>query len=103
MLISGRTFSAAALLFGDPERHFHPVLVGELSDAARIHVGEDNITVLPNSGIVAMAASLLFVHSFSDHQREAIVPKPSVAPRFADQRGNRDPVLEAAIKTRERD
>ena len=100
VLIGGRTFSAAALLIGDLERHFDPVFVGEPSGAGPAHVGEDNMILLPNSGLAVMAASRIFVRSFSDDQREAIAPHISAAPRFADYRDNRDPVLDAVIKDR---
>lgn len=103
VLIRGRTFSAAALLIGDLERHLDPVFVGEPSGAGPTHVGEDNMILLPNSGLAVMAASRIFVRSFSDDQREAIAPHFAASPRFADYRGNRDPVLEAVIKDRERD
>lgn len=101
VLIGGRTFSAAALLIGDLERHFDPVFVGERSGAGPTHVGEDNMILLPNSGLAVMAASRLFVRSFSDDQRDAIAPHLAAAPRFADYRDNRDPVLDAVIKDRE--
>lgn len=102
VLIGGRTFSAAALLIGDLERHLDPVFVGELAGAGPTHVGEDNMILLPNSGLAVMAASRIFVRSFSDDQREAIAPHLAAAPRFADYRDNRDPVLAAVMKDRKR-
>lgn len=101
VLIGGRTFSAAALLIGDLERHLDPVFVGEPSGAGPTHVGEDNMILLPNSGLAVMAASRIFVRSFSDDQREAIAPHLAAAPRFVDYRDNRDPVLAAVIKDRQ--
>lgn len=100
VLIGGRTFSAAALLIGDLERHFDPLFVGELSGAGPTQVGEDNLILLPNTGLAVMAASRIFVRSFSDDQRQAIAPHLSAAPRFADYRDNRDPVLAAVLKDR---
>lgn len=100
VLIGGRTFSAAALLIGDLERHIDPVFVGEPSGAGPTHVGEDNMILLPNSGLAVMAASRIFVRSFSDDQRAAIAPHLAAAPSFADYRGNRDPVLAAVVKDR---
>lgn len=100
VLVGGRTFSAAALLTGDLERQFDPVFVGELSGAGPTHVGEDNLIVLPNSGLAVMAASRLFVRSFSDDQRPAIAPHLAAAPNFSDYRDNRDPVLAAVFKDR---
>ncbi|MGE4070645.1 MAG: hypothetical protein AB7E72_05665 [Lysobacterales bacterium] len=97
VLIGGRTFSAAALFIGDLERQLAPIFVGEPSGAGPVHLGEDNMILLPNTGQVVLAASRLFVHSFSDDYRRAIAPDLAVQPRFADYRDNRDPVLEAAL------
>ncbi|HEX5757056.1 MAG TPA: hypothetical protein VFY12_11985 [Arenimonas sp.] len=100
VLIGGRTFSAAALLTGDLERQLDPLFVGERSGAGPTHVGEDNLILLPNSGLAVMAASRIFVRSFSDDQRRAIAPHLTAAPRFVDYRDNRDPVLAAVFEDR---
>ena len=98
VLIGGRTFSAAALFIGDLERQLSPTFVGEPSGAGPTHLGEDNMILLPNTGQAVLAASRLFVRSFSDDYRHAIAPDLTVQPRFSDYRDNRDPVLEAALR-----
>jgi tetratricopeptide (TPR) repeat protein len=97
VLIGGRTFSAAALFIGDLERQLSPIFVGEPSGAGPTHVGEDNMIVLPNTGQIVLAASRLFVRSFSDDYRHAVAPDLGVQPRFSDYRDNRDPVLDAVL------
>ncbi|MCP5475322.1 MAG: hypothetical protein H7A19_10850 [Rhodanobacteraceae bacterium] len=97
VLIGGRTFSAAALFIGDLERQLSPIFVGEPSGAGPTHLGEDNMILLPNTGQVVLAASRLFVRSFSDDYRHALAPDLSAKPQFSDYRDNHDPVLEAAL------
>ncbi|MBD8524652.1 hypothetical protein [Pseudomarimonas arenosa] len=95
VLISGRSFSATSLLIGDLERQLDPIFVGEPSGAGPTHVGEDNMILLPNTGIAVMAASRHFVRSFSDDQRDSMAPHIAAALRFADYRDNRDPAWDA--------
>jgi hypothetical protein len=97
VLISGQTFSAAALLIGDLERQLDPVFVGESSGAGPTHVGEDNMIMLPNQGLIALAASRMFVRSFSDDQRTAIAPEIAAPVRFSDYRDGLDPGLAAIL------
>jgi tetratricopeptide (TPR) repeat protein len=97
VLISGQTFSAAALLIGDLERQLDPVFVGESSAAGPTHVGEDNMILLPNQGLVVLAASRMFVRSFSDDQRTAVAPDIAAPLRFSDYRDGLDPGLAAIV------
>jgi tetratricopeptide (TPR) repeat protein len=101
VLIGGRTFSAAALLIGDLERQLDPLFVGESSAAGPTHVGEDNLILLPNTGLAALAASRLFVRSFSDDGRDNVAPHLAVAPRFADYQTGKDVVWQALLADRE--
>ncbi|MBH9551540.1 hypothetical protein [Inhella gelatinilytica] len=97
VLTSGRTFSAAALLLGDLERQFPGlIVVGEASGAGPHHVGEDNLILLPNTGTLVLAASRVFVRSFSDDRRRSVAPHLQVAERWADYLQGRDVLLEAA-------
>jgi C-terminal processing protease CtpA/Prc len=102
VLISGQTFSAAALLIGDLERQLDPVFVGESSAAGPTHVGEDNMILLPNEGLVVLAASRIFVRSFSDDQRSAVAPDIAAPVRFSDYRDGLDPGMSAIAADRVR-
>lgn len=102
VLISGRSFSATALLIGDLERQLDPIFVGEPSGAGPTHIGEDNMILLPNTGLVAMAASRHFVRSFSDDGRDSLAPQIAAPMRFVDYRDNRDPVWQAVLTDRQR-
>lgn len=97
VLIGGSTFSAAALFIADLERQLDPIFIGEPSGAGPTHVGEDNAILLPNTGQIVLAASRLFVRSFSDDARTAVAPHREVVPTFADYRDGRDPALQAAM------
>ena len=97
VLIGGRTFSAASLLIADIERRLPATFVGTLSGSGPTHVGEDNLIVLPNSGTKVLAATRLFVRSFSDDRRTGIAPHIEVADNFADWRGGRDAVMAAVL------
>ena len=97
VLIGGRTFSAASLLIADIERRLPATFVGGLSGAGPTHMGEDNLILLPNSGTKVLAATRLFVRSFSDDKRSGIAPHIEVPDNFSDWRSGHDAVMAAVL------
>ena len=97
MLIGGKTFSAASQFIADLEQSLPVTFVGEMSGSGPTHVGEDNMILLPNSRTKILAASRLFVRSFSDDYRSGIAPHIQVVQRFSDLQNGRVTVLEAAL------
>lgn len=97
VLIGGKTFSAASQFIADLEQSLPVTFVGEMSGSGPTHVGEDNMILLPNSRTKILAASRLFVRSFSDDYRSGIAPHIQVVQSFFDLQNGRDTVLEAAL------
>lgn len=96
VLTSGRTFSAAALLAADLQA-LQAVYIGEPTGAGAVHIGEDNLVLLPNTGLAVAVATRLFVRSTSDDRQTSIAPHLQLAPSFAEVQAGQDPVLDAAI------
>ena len=97
VLISGKTFSAASQFIADLEQRLPVIFVGETSGSGPTHMGEDNLILLPNSNTKILAASRLFVRSFSDDYRTGIAPHIQAALSFADVKNNRDTGLAAVL------
>lgn len=96
VLTSGRTFSAAVLLAADLHA-YNAIFVGEPTGAGAVHIGEENLVLLPNTGLAAAVATRLFVRSESDDKQPWIAPHLQVQSSFAQFRAGDDPGLAAAI------
>lgn len=96
VLTSGRTFSAAVLLAADLQA-YNAIFVGEPTGAGAVHIGEENLVLLPNTGLAAAVATRLFVRSESDDKQSWIAPHLQVQSSFAQFQAGDDPVLAAAI------
>ena len=98
VLIGGKTFSAASQFIADLEQRLPVTFVGEESGSGPSHLGEDNMIILPNSRTKILAASRLFVRSFSDDYRAGIAPHIQAVQSVSDLKNGRDTVLEAALQ-----
>lgn len=96
VLTSGRTFSAAVLLAADLHA-YNAIFVGEPTGVGAVHIGEENLVLLPNTGLAAAVATRLFVRSESDDKQPWIAPHLQVQSSFAQFRAGDDPGLATAI------
>lgn len=95
VLTNGRTFSAAVLLAADLAQ-YNAIFVGEPTGAGAVHVGEDNVVMLPNTGLAVALATRLFVRSTSDDKQPTIPPHVQVIPSFREHLAGEDIALNTA-------
>lgn len=96
VLTSGRTFSAAVLLAADLQA-YNALFVGEPTGAGAVHIGEENLVLLPNTGLAVAVATRLFVRSDSDDKQPWIAPHLQLQTTFKQYQAGEDPALAAAI------
>jgi tetratricopeptide (TPR) repeat protein len=97
VLIGRRTFSAAQFLATELERWTEAIFVGEPTASRGNHYGDSYRIRLPRSGITVRVSTLYWQLSDPRDARPWTPPEIAVGLTFDDYRGNRDPVLAAAL------
>lgn len=98
VITSRYTFSAAQVFLNELDRYTSAVVVGEPSGSKPNFVGESAATRLPYSGWT-MTMSTRYHQTEDQDRRTWIAPKVPVELSSADYFANRDPALEAVLKT----
>ncbi len=95
-IIGRRTFSAAMNLTSDLERHTATLFVGEPTGSKPNFYGEDNLFILPNSGLTGSISSRYWQGGHtSDDTRTWIAPHLAADLSLDDYLNDEDPALEA--------
>ncbi len=99
VIVGRNTFSAAGNFLNAVERVTNAIFAGEPSSAKPNSVGEDTEVLLPYSGIRGSLASRYFQDSDPTDERLWIPVDIPVELTAADYFANRDPVLDAVLRT----
>lgn len=99
-VIMGRhTYSAAASLVGKLDRMTEAVFVGEPAGASPNFVGEGSVVLLPYSGIRCSISSLYWQNTHGMDRRSWVGPHIKAEPTWEHFIQNRDPAMEAILKS----
>ncbi|MBC8066499.1 MAG: hypothetical protein H7Y17_16835 [Chlorobia bacterium] len=99
-VITGRhTYSAAASLVGKLDRMTEAVFVGEPAGASPNFVGEGSVVFLPYSGIRCSISSLYWQNTHGMDRRSWVGPHINAEPTWELFIQNRDPAMEAILKS----
>lgn len=99
-VVTGRhTYSAAASLVGKLDRMTQAVFVGEPAGASPNFVGEGSVVLLPYSGIRCSISSLYWQNTHGMDRRSWVGPHIRAEPTWEHFIQNRDPAMEAILKS----
>jgi hypothetical protein len=98
VIVGRRTYSAAQNTTTYIERYTNAIFVGEPTGSSPNFVGEEDVTILPYSKIVANVSNLYWQSSWPMDERMWIAPQIYTPPTFADFRAGRDRALDAVLE-----
>jgi len=97
-IIGRKTFSAALMLATKLDEYTETVFIGEPTGGKPSHVGDDNIFVLPYSGVMASAAMTYWQSPVSYDDRGWIAPDIYVPFTSQEYAEGQDPVMKKLIE-----